>query len=31
VKPAKSVVYIDPPGAPPAQGLYSHAAKVKID
>ena len=22
------VRYIDPPGAPPAQGLYSHAAKV---
>ena len=23
------VTYIDPPGAPPAQGLYSHAAKVE--
>ena len=22
------VTYIDPPGAPPAQGLYSHSAKV---
>jgi enamine deaminase RidA (YjgF/YER057c/UK114 family) len=22
------VTYIDPPGAPPAQGLYSHAAKI---
>ena len=22
------VTYIDPPGAPPAQGLYSHAARV---
>ena len=28
-KTAKPKVhYIDPPGAPPAQGLYSHAAKV---
>ena len=25
---SKNVLYIDPPGAPPAQGLYSHAAKV---
>jgi len=25
---AKNVEYIDPAGAPPAQGLYSHAAKV---
>jgi enamine deaminase RidA (YjgF/YER057c/UK114 family) len=24
----KAVRYIDPPGAAPAQGLYSHAAKV---
>lgn len=23
------VTYIDPPGAPPAQGRYSHAAKVR--
>ena len=23
------VTYIDPPGAPPAQGRYSHAAKVE--
>ena len=28
MKTAKSVVYIDPPGAAPAQGLYSHASKV---
>jgi enamine deaminase RidA (YjgF/YER057c/UK114 family) len=26
--PQGKVRYIDPPGAPPAQGLYSHAAKV---
>ena len=25
---SSSVTYIDPPGAAPAQGLYSHAAKV---
>ena len=27
-KPSPNVRYIDPEGAPPAQGLYSHAAKV---